>query len=85
MAADKDVTKILKMLPSESNYYFCQAQIPRALPAEQLKNLAESVGLTGCVVKEVNQAIQKAKKSASKDDLIIVGGSTFVVAEIDNL
>ena len=85
MASDKDVRNILRLLPQKANYYFCQADIPRAMESEELLNIAQGVGLLGVVEKDVNKAIALAKKSATKNDLIIVGGSTFVVAEIENL
>jgi dihydrofolate synthase/folylpolyglutamate synthase len=85
MASDKDAIKLLKLLPQKASYYYCQAGIPRAMKVEQLQEIAQSIGLVGVVEKNVNKAITLAKKSASKDDLIIVGGSTFVVGEIENL
>ncbi len=85
MASDKDVTKILKLLPKEAKYYFCQANIPRAMESKKLQEIAQTVGLAGVIEKDVNKALTLAKKSASKEDLIIVGGSTFVVAEIEEL
>jgi len=85
MVKDKDITGILKLLPKYANYYFCQANIPRAMNADELKQKAELQGLNGIIVKNVNQAIAEAKRNCSKDDLIFVGGSTFVVAEVENL
>ena len=85
MVNDKDVSKVLSMLPKNAWYIFCQATIPRAMDAEELSKKAFEAGLNGEIVKDVNQAIEKAKKSASKEDLIFIGGSTFVVAEINNL
>ncbi|MGI9545162.1 MAG: bifunctional folylpolyglutamate synthase/dihydrofolate synthase [Cyclobacteriaceae bacterium] len=82
---DKDPYPILELLPSEAYYYFCQAQVPRALEAEMLKEAALVNGLVGEVVSDVNQAITQARKKAKPADLIFIGGSTFVVAEIDNL
>lgn len=82
---DKDVTTILNILPKEAQYYFCQASLPRALPAIELLDKAESAGLKGIVIEDVNQAIREARDNATPDDLILVGGSTFVVAEIENL
>lgn len=82
---DKDLVSVLQLLPQEANYIFCQADIPRALPAEELLTLAEGFGLSGQSVPNVNKAIDLAKRNASKDDLIFIGGSTFVVAEIENL
>jgi dihydrofolate synthase/folylpolyglutamate synthase len=85
MVNDKDVTKVLSMLPKNAWYIFCQATIPRAMDAEELSNKAFEVGLNGEVIRDVNLAIEKAKNLASEDDLIFIGGSTFVVAEINDL
>ncbi len=85
MVKDKDVSKVLYLLPKDATYYFCEASIPRAMPADELKLKAESFDLKGKVVKNVNDAIQYAKENSSPDDLIFVGGSTFVVAEVENL
>jgi dihydrofolate synthase / folylpolyglutamate synthase len=85
MVQDKDISHVLELLPTSASYFFCQAKIPRAMPAEQLKALAESKGLFGQVVEDVNEAIQMALGRAGSKDMIFIGGSTFVVAEIDNL
>lgn len=85
MVKDKDITKILGLLPKEASYYFCEAKIPRAMPAEELKQKAALANLKGIIVKDVNEAIAEARRNCTQDDLIFVGGSTFVVAEIDNL
>ncbi len=85
MVKDKDVSSILQLLPKDATYYFCQASIPRAMPAHELHARAQSVGLNGVVVQDVNAAIAQARANSSKDDLIMIGGSTFVVAEIENL
>lgn len=85
MVQDKDISKILALLPKEANYIFCQAQIPRALPADQLAAKASEAGLNGKVIPNVNEAYNFARKNAGQDDLIFVGGSTFVVAEIEDL
>jgi dihydrofolate synthase/folylpolyglutamate synthase len=85
MVNDKDVNRVLELLPTGANYYFCQAKIPRAMPAPKLKSLAEMKGLLGEVIEDVNEAIETAKSEANEDDLIFVGGSTFVVAEIEGL
>ncbi len=82
---DKDLTKVLALLPTEASYYFCEAKIPRALPAVELETRARRAGLNGRIIQDVNNAILAAKAAASPDDLIFVGGSTFVVAEIENL
>lgn len=82
---DKDLQAVLSLLPKEAYYFFCQAKIPRALDATELMKQSVAVGLTGEVIADVNQAIHTAKERSSKDDFIFIGGSTFVVAEIDEL
>jgi dihydrofolate synthase / folylpolyglutamate synthase len=82
---DKDVTTILQLLPMGYTYYFCQAQIPRALPVAELKEKAELIGLTGEAYATVAEAITAAKGNAQPDEVIFIGGSTFVVAEIEEL
>ena len=85
MVKDKDPDDILSLLPKEASYYFCQALIPRALDAELLKEKAAALGLRGQVMRDVNSAIDTAKEKARPDDFIFIGGSTFVVAEINSL
>jgi len=79
---DKDITKILKLLPKEAHYFFCQAQIPRALDKNKLFELATAAGLTGSINNSVEEALIKAKEKSGDNDLILVFGSIFVVAEI---
>jgi dihydrofolate synthase/folylpolyglutamate synthase len=81
MVNDKDISKILAMLPADAVYYFCKPDIPRGLEAENLKLEAESIGLAGEVYPTVKTALLSAQKNAATDDLVFVGGSTFVVAE----
>jgi dihydrofolate synthase/folylpolyglutamate synthase len=78
---DKDVSKILGMLPKEAVYYFSKASVPRALEASELKAQAEKQKLKGEIFSNVREAIIAAQKKAKKDDLIFIGGSTFVVAD----
>jgi dihydrofolate synthase / folylpolyglutamate synthase len=85
MVKDKDIRTVLLLLPKKAVYYFCQASIPRALDAEVLKEKANEFNLRGTVIPDVNEAIRIAKGKADKDDFIFIGGSTFVVAEIENL
>lgn len=85
MVKDKDIGAILSLLPKDASYYFCQANIPRAIDAKLLSEQAWIHGLHGEVISNVNHAIQRAKEKASEDDFIFIGGSTFVVAEIDDL
>jgi dihydrofolate synthase / folylpolyglutamate synthase len=85
MVNDKDISKVLDLLPKEANYIFCQASIPRAMDAHELARKGNEKGLIGQVIPTVSEALEFARKNASSDDLIFVGGSTFVVAEIENL
>jgi len=82
MVNDKDISKVLSMLPINATYYFCKPDIPRGLEAETLKQQAEGFGLNGEVYADVKVAYQSAQKAAQKDDMVFVGGSTFVVAEV---
>lgn len=82
---DKDVTEVLKVLPKQAACYFCQAKLPRAMDAYQLAEKAAEFGLHGEVIPDVNEAKKKALKNALPDDMIFIGGSTFVVAELDDL
>jgi dihydrofolate synthase/folylpolyglutamate synthase len=82
---DKDITKVLALLPREATYYFCQADIPRALPADELAALAQGAGLTGQVYGPVAMAVAAARAAAAPDDVVFIGGSTFVVAEVAEL
>jgi dihydrofolate synthase/folylpolyglutamate synthase len=82
MVNDKDITKVLGMLPIDATYYFCKPDIPRGLDAEELKNQAGDFDLSGEVYPSVMAAMIAARYAAQKDDLIFIGGSTFVVAEI---
>jgi dihydrofolate synthase/folylpolyglutamate synthase len=79
---DKSIGKVLDLLPKTAEYYFCQAKIPRALDVEELTDLAHNKGLRGIKCRSVNEAYILAKEKALADDLIFIGGSTFVVAEI---
>jgi dihydrofolate synthase/folylpolyglutamate synthase len=79
---DKDISKMLNLLPENATYYFAKADIPRGLDAEILRGLAEETGRVGKAYKSVRQALAAARKSAKKEDLIYVGGSIFVLAEV---
>ncbi len=82
---DKNVEQILKLFPKDGKYFFCEADTPRSMPAENLLEIAKSVGMSGYSILKVNDALKKVQKIASKDDFIYIGGSTFVVAELNNL
>ncbi|MDZ7876611.1 MAG: folylpolyglutamate synthase/dihydrofolate synthase family protein [Saprospiraceae bacterium] len=79
---DKDISKMLYILPPNATYYFAKADIPRGLDADILRGMAEVTGRRGKAYKSVRQALAAAKKSAKKEDLIYVGGSIFVLAEV---
>lgn len=83
--ADKDVAAALKLLPATAHYYFCQADSPRSLPVADLVNLSHELGLAGEGYMSVNQALEAALVSALPADLIVVTGSTYIVAELTNL
>ena len=83
MVRDKDVTSSLGLMPKDARYYFTQASIPRAMPADQLQSLAASHGLTGSPFEDLHQALQAAVSAARKEDLVLVCGSVFLVGEID--
>ncbi|MGB1931648.1 MAG: bifunctional folylpolyglutamate synthase/dihydrofolate synthase [Flavobacteriales bacterium] len=79
---DKSIDSILKLLPKKAQYYFCQAQIPRAMHIDLLFTKAQEHQLTGNCFKSVADAFKSARSVAKENDLIFIGGSTFVVAEI---
>lgn len=82
MVNDKDISKILAMLPKDATYYFCKPGIPRGLDAAILKQQAAGYGLNGVAYPSVKAALKEARSVAVLNDLVFVGGSTFVVAEI---
>ena len=79
---EKSIEKILTLLPKNAIYYFCEANITRALPKEKLLTLANQYDLKGQQYPSVKAALLSAQKNAHTKDLIFVGGSTFVVAEV---
>ena len=82
MVNDKDIFSLLELFPKQAQYYFCSPNVPRGLEASQLAQIFTQHGFEGSVYPSVKDALKAAKQSASHDDLIYVGGSTFVVAEI---
>ena len=80
---DKDVEQVLELLPKNAHYYFTQSHIPRALDAEILQSKASEFNLEGNYYDDVNTAVQHALANASKNDLIIICGSIFLVAEVN--
>ena len=84
MVKDKEIEKVLKLLPPNAQYYFTKAQTPRALPATELLERAHNFQLNGNAFSNVNEALQAAMEASSEDDLIIVCGSVFVVGEVES-
>lgn len=82
MVNDKDINGILGILPTEADFYFCKADIPRGMDPQELSQQAQEKGLRGSVYNSVNEALEAAQENAGPDDLIFVGGSTFTVAEV---
>ncbi|HYX07597.1 MAG TPA: bifunctional folylpolyglutamate synthase/dihydrofolate synthase, partial [Bacteroidales bacterium] len=79
---EKSLDKILALLPREADYYFTQAPVQRAMDASLLAAKAKEHGLSGKVIPDVKEALEAAKAEAGSKDMIFVGGSTFVVAEV---
>ena len=79
---DKDVSRVLKLLPQQATYYFCKADIPRGLDVELLKQQASEFQLMGESYSSVKQAYETACTAANDEDLVFVGGSVFTVAEV---
>lgn len=83
MVKDKEIEKVLELLPKNATYYFTKAQIPRALPENELLQRAEKFNLNGASYTEVNKALKAAMEAATEEDMIIVCGSVFVAGEVD--
>ena len=82
VVSDKDLSKVLPLFPKNATYYFCEPKIPRAMPVVQLQREANAFNLIGEPFLSVKSAYQSALKNAEKEDVVYVGGSTFVVAEV---
>ncbi len=82
MVNDKDIENILELFPKTAQYYFCKANIPRGLDATLLCNMAQQKNLIGEVYASVEKAYESAKTKAYKEDLVLVTGSFFTVAEV---
>lgn len=80
--SDKDVKGVLTLFPKDAHYYFVRPNISRGMDVDSLQKLADSEGLLGKTYKSVKKGLKKALANAAKDDMIYVGGSTFVVAEV---
>lgn len=82
MVSDKDITSVLAMMPQKATYYFTQASIKRAMPAEELRQQASLFRLEGTSYSTVLDAYNAATADSSKEDFIFVGGSCFIVADL---
>ena len=82
MVNDKDIDHVLQLLPRNAEYYFCKADIPRGLDANTLAEKAFELGLRGMVYESVRHAYQSAVNAAHFGDVVFVGGSNFIVAEV---
>jgi dihydrofolate synthase/folylpolyglutamate synthase len=82
LVGDKDVARVLKMLPANAIYYFCKADIPRGMDAQLLKQQAEEFQLKGTSFSSVMHAYEAACDAAEQEDFIFIGGSVFTVAEV---
>lgn len=85
MVKDKEIDTIMRLLPASAEYFLCAPDLPRALPVAELASAAKSAGLSGHAYASVGDALAAAKSVAEAEDVIFVGGSTFVVAEIPGL
>ena len=79
---DKDLSKIITLLPKNATYYLCAPSIKRAMAVDKLHVIFKQFGLHSKPYNSVQDAFNRAKLKATKNDAIYVGGSTFVVAEI---
>lgn len=83
MVKDKEAEKILTLFPKEARYYFTKAQIPRAIPENELLEKAKLLNLSGHSFPNVNEALQSALQHAHPDDLVVVCGSVYLVGEVN--
>ena len=82
VVSDKDLRSILPLFPKEATYYFSKPDVPRGLSEEDLQQKAAAFDLHGKKFKKISEALEAAKNASNTEDLVFVGGSTFVVAEI---
>jgi dihydrofolate synthase / folylpolyglutamate synthase len=85
MVKDKEIEKVLEKLPLQASYYFTRAQIPRALPQDELLERARKFNLQGTAFGDVNKALYAAMQAAEEADMIVVCGSVFIVGEVEAL
>lgn len=82
---DKDIEKILRLFPAETKFYFAQPDIPRAMTIEELSHRAGKIGIEASADTNVNRLLERVRKESSEKDVILITGSTFVVAELQEL
>ena len=82
VVSDKDLSRIIPLMPRHAVYIFTQAGTPRALPAEELRKAFAEAGIDGTVITPVRRAVEYARERAEAEDMIFIGGSTYTVAEI---
>lgn len=82
MVNDKDISGVLELLPKYATYYFTKASVKRALPEDELMSMATKAGLKGSSYPTVEEAVRAAKKNCLPKDMIFVGGSSFIVADL---
>lgn len=82
MVKDKDVKTVLSLMPVNATYYFTRAKIERAMDEKEFAKIGSLFNLKGKSYSDSTLALQAAKENAASDDLIFIGGSTYLVAEI---
>lgn len=82
MVDDKDIDRVMTMLPKDATYYFTQASTHRAIPATRVREIALQHGLDGHIYNNVIEAYRAALSDATADDFIFVGGSSYIVADL---
>lgn len=79
---DKDFEEILYLLPKNALYYYTEPSVPRKLPVEKLYETAHAIGLPGFMFTDVHKAIESARSNAQNNDLILITGSIFLIADV---
>lgn len=81
----KNPELMLKRLPADAQFIFCEPNLPRRMKAEKLHEIAATIGIQGVVIPDVNDALANARNQAAKEDFIFIGGSNFIIAELNEL
>ena len=85
MVADKDLDLVLQIMPKKAHYVFCESNNPRSLKASNLASISQNIGLMGVIIADVNEAITFVKNKMKQDDVVLITGSTYLIAEIDEI